>query len=107
MRAFGFLTTILIAVDATAVLAAHDGLPLDFRVVAHFGSGYIPVTYGDPANGQIGAWYVRLDARGVAKIEVIRNSPGKKTKTAVRYSEEELQHIRDVIADSQFFELPL
>ncbi len=106
MRAFGFATTILIAVGTTAVLAEQEHLPSDFRVVAHFGSGHIPVTDDDPARGQIGAWYVRLDARGVAKIEVFRNAPGKKTKTSVTYSKEELRHIRDVIADSRFFELP-
>ena len=96
----------LIAIAASMVLGAQDQLPSDFRVVAHFGSGHIPVTYDDPANGQIGAWYVRLNASGVAKIEVIRNSPGKKTKTSVKYSVEELQRIKNVIADSRFFELP-
>jgi len=104
MRAFGIAATILIV--ATAALGSQDSLPPDFRVVAHFGSGHIPVTYDDPASGHIGAWYVRLDARGVAKIEVFRNAPGKRSNTSVRYSREELHQIRNVIVDSRFFDLP-
>jgi catechol 2,3-dioxygenase-like lactoylglutathione lyase family enzyme len=106
MRAFVVVTTILGVLLASSAGAAQNQIPPDFRVIAHFGSGHIPVTYDDPARGQVGAWYVRLDAHGVAKVEVFRNSPGKKTKTSVRYSAAELQRIKNVIADSRFFELP-
>jgi hypothetical protein len=78
----------------------------DFRVVAHFGSGHIPVTDDDPARGAIGAWYLRVDASGLAKIEVIRNAPGKKTITAVKYSRKELKQINDTIIATRFFDLP-
>jgi hypothetical protein len=104
MRAFTVAALFVIGLAACA--AAQDQVARDLRVVAHYGSGHIPVTYDDPANGQIGAWYVRLDSQGVAKIEVLRNSPGKKTKTSVTYSQSELQHITDVITRSRFFELP-
>ena len=49
---------------------------------------------------------MRLDARGIAKIEVFRNAPGEKTKTSVTYSKQELEQIRGVIATARFFELP-
>jgi hypothetical protein len=60
--------------------------PKDFRIVAHFGSGHIPVTEDDPARGDVGAWHLRLDASGFAKIEIIHNEPGKKTTASVKYS---------------------
>ena len=106
MRAFTFLSLVLAVFLGSATLGVSASLPSDFRLIAHFGSGHIPVTYDDPASGQIGAWYLRLDARGVAKIEVIRNAPGKKTRTSVAYSERELQHLVDVIAGARFFTLP-
>jgi hypothetical protein len=104
MRAFTAASLLLAGFAAS--LAAQEQIPRDFRVVAHYGSGHIPVTYDDPARGQIGAWYVTLDSRGVGKIEVIRNAPGKKTRTSVTYSKQELQQITRVIARSRFFELP-
>ena len=104
MRTF-IAATLLSTALATSVVA-QTRVPRDLRVVAHYGSGHIPMTYDDPANGQIGAWYLRLDRHGVAKIEVLRNSPGKKTKTLVTYSQAELQQITDVIKSSRFFELP-
>lgn len=106
MRALGFATTVFIALNAFAALAAQEQIPSDFRVVAHFGSGHIPVTHDDLANSQIGAWYLRLDARGVASIEVIRNSPRKKTTISIRYSPSELNRVVDAVTRSRFFELP-
>jgi hypothetical protein len=78
----------------------------DFHVVAHFGSGHYPVTYDDPTRGAIGAWYLRIDGAGRAKIEVIRNSPGKKTIASVKYSKQELQRISETIVANKFFDLP-
>jgi len=106
MRSFTFLYTVLAVFLAGATLVLSASIPSDFRVVAHFGSGYIPVLPDDPANGKIGAWYVRLDSRGAGEIEVIRNSPGKKTKALVRYSPSELSRIVDTVRSSRFFELP-
>jgi hypothetical protein len=106
MRALGIATTVLIAVGASAVFAAQEQIPSDFRIVAHFGSGHIPVTEDDLANGQIGAWYLRLDARGVANVEVIRNSPRKKTTTSIRYSRREIIRVVEAVARSRFFTLP-
>ena len=102
MRAFRLVAIFL----AVAVLTLSAAPPSEFRVIAHFGSGHFPVTYDDPARGAIGAWDILVDASGLARIEVIRNSPGKKTMTSVRYSRQELKKLNDTIAASRFFELP-
>jgi len=106
MSAFTLFSTAFTVFLGTATLGFSASIPHDFRVVAHFGSGYIPLLPDDPANGKIGAWYVRLDGRGVGKIEVFRNSPGKKTKSSVRYSPSELSRIVDTVRTSRFFQLP-
>ena len=96
----------LVGIFLAATTVGLFGQPKDFRIVAHFGSGHIPVMEDDPARGDIGAWYLRLDALGVAKIEVIRNAPGKKTITSVKYSPEELKQISKAIVETRFFDLP-
>jgi hypothetical protein len=105
MRALTYIA-IALAVFIGATAGAAPRTPSDLHIVAHFGSGHIPVLPDDPANGAIGAWYVRVDARGVAKIEVIRHAPGKKTEISVRYSKQELEQITDIIEKARFFDLP-
>jgi hypothetical protein len=101
MRLPGLVGIFLVA--ATAGLFAQ---PKDFRIVARFGSGHIPVTEDDPARGDIAAWCLRLDASGVAKIEVFRNASGMKTITSVKYSSQNLDVITNTIKGTQFFALP-
>jgi hypothetical protein len=96
----------LVGIFLAATTVGLFAQPKDLRIVAHFGSGHVPVMEDDPARGDIGAWYLRLDASGVAKIEVIRNAPGNKTITSVKYSPQELKQISNTIVETRFFDLP-